>query len=31
MWRFHDGKVIYFCTYRDPHEALDAAGLADQH
>lgn len=27
VWTFRDGKVIHFRSYRDPDEALDAAGL----
>lgn len=29
LWTFRDGKVIYFRSYRDPDEALEAAGLRD--
>lgn len=28
LWRFRDGKVIYFRSFRDPGEALAAAGLS---
>ena len=27
LWTFRDGKVIHFRSYRDPEEALEAAGL----
>jgi ketosteroid isomerase-like protein len=27
LWTFRDGKVIHFQSYRDPEEALEAAGL----
>jgi ketosteroid isomerase-like protein len=27
LWTFRDGKVIHFRSYRDPAEALEAAGL----
>jgi ketosteroid isomerase-like protein len=27
LWTFRDGKVIHFRSYRDPDEALAAAGL----
>ena len=26
-WTFRDGKVVHFRSYRDPEEALEAAGL----
>ena len=29
VWTFRDGKVIHFRSYRDPSEALEAAGLTD--
>jgi ketosteroid isomerase-like protein len=29
LWTFRDGKVIHFQSYRDPDEALEAAGLRD--
>ena len=28
-WTFRDGKVIHFRSYRDPAEALEAAGLRE--
>jgi ketosteroid isomerase-like protein len=28
-WTFRDGKVVHFCSYRDPAEALAAAGLQE--
>ena len=28
IWTFRDGKVVHFRSYRDPDEALEAAGLA---
>jgi ketosteroid isomerase-like protein len=27
LWVFRDGKVIHFRSFRDPEEALEAAGL----
>ena len=30
VWKFRDGKVIHFQSYRDPDQALEAAGLRDQ-
>jgi uncharacterized protein len=27
IWTFRDGKVVHFRSYRDPDEALEAAGL----
>jgi ketosteroid isomerase-like protein len=29
LWTFRDGKVIHFRSYRDPEEALEAAGLQE--
>jgi ketosteroid isomerase-like protein len=29
LWTFRDGKVIHFRSYRDPDEALEAAGLQE--
>jgi ketosteroid isomerase-like protein len=29
VWTFRDGKVIHFRSYRDPAEALEAAGLLE--
>lgn len=29
VWSFRDGKVIHFRSYRDPTEALEAAGLSE--
>jgi ketosteroid isomerase-like protein len=29
LWTFRDGKVIHFQSYRDPEEALAAAGLRE--
>ena len=29
LWRFRDGKVIYFRSFRDPAKALEAAGLRE--
>ena len=29
LWTFRDGKVIHFRSYRDPAEALAAAGLRE--
>ena len=29
QWTFRDGKVIYFRSYRDRNEALEAAGLRE--
>jgi ketosteroid isomerase-like protein len=29
LWTFRDGKVIHFRTYRNPAEALEAAGLRE--
>jgi ketosteroid isomerase-like protein len=29
VFRFRDGKVAYMRAYRDPREALEAAGLSD--
>jgi ketosteroid isomerase-like protein len=29
VWTFRDGKVIHFRSYREPSEALQAAGLGD--
>ena len=29
LWRFRDGKVIYFRSFRGPEEALEAAGLSE--
>jgi ketosteroid isomerase-like protein len=29
LWTFRDGKVIHFRSYRDPEEALAAAGLPE--
>ena len=29
LWTFRDGKVIHFRSYRDPDEALAAAGLRE--
>ena len=29
VWRFRDGKIIYFRSYRDPDEALEAVGLRE--
>ena len=28
LWTFRDGKVVHFRSYRDPDEALEAAGLS---
>jgi ketosteroid isomerase-like protein len=28
-YTFRDGKVIHFRSYRDPHQALEAAGLRE--
>jgi ketosteroid isomerase-like protein len=28
VWTFRDGKVIHFQSYREPDEALEAAGLS---
>jgi ketosteroid isomerase-like protein len=30
LWTFERGKVVHFRSYRDPEEALRAAGLADE-
>ncbi len=30
FWTFRDGKVIHLCSYLDPADALEAAGLAEQ-
>jgi ketosteroid isomerase-like protein len=27
VWTFRNGKVVHFRSYRDPDEALEAAGL----
>jgi ketosteroid isomerase-like protein len=27
LWRFEGGKVVYLKSYRDPQQALEAAGL----
>jgi ketosteroid isomerase-like protein len=29
VWTFRDGKVIHFRSYRDPSDALEAAGLRE--
>ena len=29
VWTFREGKVIHFRSFRDPDEALEAAGLSD--
>jgi ketosteroid isomerase-like protein len=29
FWTFRDGKVIHFKSFRDPEEALEAAGLEE--
>ena len=29
LWRFRDGKVTYFRSFRDADEALEAAGLSE--
>jgi ketosteroid isomerase-like protein len=29
LWRFRDGMVIYFRSFRGPGEALEAAGLSE--
>jgi ketosteroid isomerase-like protein len=29
VWRFRAGKVVYFRSFRDPQQALQAAGLAE--
>jgi ketosteroid isomerase-like protein len=29
VWTFRNGKVIHFQSYRDPKEALEAAGLRE--
>jgi ketosteroid isomerase-like protein len=29
VWTFRDGKVIHFQSFRDPEEALEAAGLRE--
>ena len=29
LWTFRNGKVIHFQSYRDPKEALEAAGLRE--
>ena len=29
VWKFRDGKVIHFRSFRDPDEALEAAGLSE--
>jgi ketosteroid isomerase-like protein len=29
VWTFRDGKVTHFRSYRDPSEALEAAGLRE--
>ncbi len=29
LWTFRDGKVIHFQSFRDPAEALEAAGLKE--
>jgi ketosteroid isomerase-like protein len=29
VWRFRDRKIIYFRSFRDPEEALEAAGLRE--
>ena len=29
LWEFRDGRVIYLKSYRDPAEALEAAGLRE--
>jgi ketosteroid isomerase-like protein len=28
-WTFRDGRIIHFQSYRDPAEALEAAGLSE--
>ena len=28
-WTFRDGRIIHFQSYRDPEEALEAAGLEE--
>jgi len=30
LWRFRKGKVVYCKAYRNPNEALAAAGLSEQ-
>jgi len=29
LWSFRDRKVIYFRSFRDPEEALEAMGLRE--
>jgi len=29
VWTFRDGKVVHFRSYRDPSDALEAAGLRE--
>jgi ketosteroid isomerase-like protein len=29
QWTFRNGKVIHFQSFRDPSEALEAAGLSE--
>ena len=29
LWRFEGGKVVYLKSYRDPQQALEAAGLSE--
>ena len=29
LWRFEGGKVVYLKSYRDPRQALEAAGLSE--
>jgi len=29
VWTFRDGKVIHFRSFRNPEEALKAAGLEE--
>jgi ketosteroid isomerase-like protein len=29
LYKFRDGKILYFRSFRDPDEALEAAGLAE--
>ena len=29
LWRFREGNVIHFRSFRDPDEALEAAGLSE--
>jgi ketosteroid isomerase-like protein len=28
-WTFRDGKIIHFQSFREPHDALEAAGLSE--